>query len=284
MNKTIFKNDFEMSFFFSILAHTLIIFLLVPAFLGRQSFLSKPPSIIEVEVVRFLPKISSAASSKRPGEARAKVEVFKPVPGLTDIVLKKLYVAGSSLPQVLREKEPKKSNKTGLIYEEPTSFDFEEKVEVGKAGGEILAKSEMVFDKEVGEEELKGHKEIVPSTLPGKHKQEAEEAGLASRGEGEGNLPYLAQISTGPVAKRNFYWQPPKVPQWVEEKGIFLTGELKFWVFSDGSVDPNIQVEKTSGYPKVDKLFSEALKRGRCSPTKEEKKEWGILSFKIELK
>ncbi|MBU0567451.1 hypothetical protein KJ693_10760 [bacterium] len=283
MNKAIFKNDLEISFFISILAHTLIIVLLAPVFLSRQPFLGKPPSIIEVEVVRFLPKFSPPSSSKRAGEAKAKVEVFKPVPGLKDIIPKRLYVAGSSLLQVLKEREPKKSNKAGLIYEEPLPFDFEEKVEVGKVSEEF-AKSEPVFNKEIGEEELKGHKEVVPSSLPGKHKQQAKETGLALKGEGEGSLPYLAQISKGPVVKRKFYWQPPNVPQGVEEKGISLTGELKFWVFSDGSVDPNIQIKKTSGYPEVDELFSDALKRGRCSPIKEEKKEWGILSFKIELK
>ena len=283
MNKAIFKNDLEISFFISILAHTLIIVLLAPVFLNRQPFLSKPPPIIEVEVVRFLPKFSPLNSPKRPGEAKAKVEVFKPVPGLKDIIPEKLYVVGSSLGQVLKEREPEKSNKAGLIYEEPIPFDFEEKVEVGKASEEF-AKNEPVIDKEVGEEELKGHKEVVPSSLPGKHKQEAKEIGLALRGEGEGDLPYLAQISKGPVVKREFYWQPPKVPEWVEKRGVSLTGELKFWVFSDGSVDPNIQVKKTSGYPEVDELFSDALKRGRCSPIKEEKREWGILSFKIELK
>lgn len=284
MNRVIFKSDLEISFFFSVLTHILIIFFLVPVFLGRQPFLSNPPSIIEVEVVKLLPKISPVTSSKNPGEAKAKTEVFKPVPGLRDVVPKRLYVAGSSLLQALKEREPKKSDRAGLIHEEPTPFDFEEKVGVGGAGGEILAKSETAFNKEAGEEGLKGRKEAVPSTLPGRHKEGVKEMGLALSWEEEGNLPYLAQISTGPVAKRDFYWQRPKIPGWVEERGISLSGELKFWVFPDGLVDPNIQIKETSGYPEVDKLFSDALKMGRFSPIKEERKEWGILSFKIELK
>ncbi len=77
------------------------------------------------------------------------------------------------------------------------------------------------------------------------------------------------------------------VPKSVEEKGVNLSGALKFWVSPDGSVD-RVEVIKTCGSSEADSNARDTVYRWRFEELSEEQEEgrgadWGIVKFRIQL-
>ncbi|MCD4814481.1 energy transducer TonB [bacterium] len=67
---------------------------------------------------------------------------------------------------------------------------------------------------------------------------------------------------TGAAAKRQIiHEEQPRVPRWLEEKGIEAKVVIRFVVNPDGEVGDKIFVEKTSGYAELDRLAINALKK-----------------------
>lgn len=82
-----------------------------------------------------------------------------------------------------------------------------------------------------------------------------------------------------------------KVPESVEDKGVSLSGALKFWVSPDGSVD-RVELIKKCGSSEVDSLACTAVYRWRFEALSEEQEkgdgsfqgsDWGIVRFGIHL-
>ncbi|MCK4244703.1 MAG: TonB family protein [Candidatus Omnitrophica bacterium] len=74
----------------------------------------------------------------------------------------------------------------------------------------------------------------------------------------------------------------PVYPGWAEEEGIECTLLLKLWILPEGSVE-KVEVEKSSGYPRIDLLSAESTKKWRFNPVSTSEKVWGILPLKFQL-
>lgn len=102
----------------------------------------------------------------------------------------------------------------------------------------------------------------------------------------EGNYQSLsAQTGIyGPGGSRKLLFKVlPSYPDWAEEEGIECTLLLRLWILPDGSVE-KVEVEKSSGYPKIDLLSVESTKKWRFNPVSTSEKIWGMLPLKFQLK
>ncbi len=92
---------------------------------------------------------------------------------------------------------------------------------------------------------------------------------------------------SGEVTERPVLYQKGfKIPEWVEKKGFSLSGEFRFWVLPDGSVD-RVSVERSFGYPSLDSLASSAILRWRFQSLPKSigyREEWGVADINIKLK
>jgi TonB family protein len=77
----------------------------------------------------------------------------------------------------------------------------------------------------------------------------------------------------------------PQYPTWAEEQGIIGSVRIWFTVAPDGSVRSNMRVTKTTGYPDLDKLATDALRQWRFAPfnVADESTQWGIITFTFSL-
>ena len=88
----------------------------------------------------------------------------------------------------------------------------------------------------------------------------------------------------GPAGSRRLLKRTiPTSPDWVSQRGLDLSVQVKFQVQSDGGVKPGAVIKKTSGFPEIDQRAVEALKRwrfdaatGGASP-----ETWGIVTFRF---
>ena len=91
----------------------------------------------------------------------------------------------------------------------------------------------------------------------------------------------------GEVTERPVLYQKGfKIPEWVEKKGFSLSGEFRFWVLPDGSVD-KVSVERSFGYPSLDSLASSAILRWRFQSLPKNmgyREEWGVANIRIKLR
>ncbi len=97
--------------------------------------------------------------------------------------------------------------------------------------------------------------------------------------------PKAVEIS-GPLAKRKVLSSYlPAYPDWAKAQGIEADVVLRFFVGSDGYVLDKFSVERTSGYPKLDKLCEEAIKKWIFAPLPGgEEAQWGFVTFRFRLK
>jgi protein TonB len=77
----------------------------------------------------------------------------------------------------------------------------------------------------------------------------------------------------------------PEYPAWAEEQGIMGSVRLYFTVDADGNVRTNIRVTKTTGYPALDQLGIDALKKWKFVPLSGggDEGQWGIITFNFSL-
>jgi TonB family protein len=91
---------------------------------------------------------------------------------------------------------------------------------------------------------------------------------------------------SGPLMNRAISFKViPEYPAWAEEQGIMGSVRLYFTVDSAGNVRSGIRVTKTTGYPALDQLGIDALKKWKFAPLKTESDEgqWGIITFNFSL-
>ena len=76
----------------------------------------------------------------------------------------------------------------------------------------------------------------------------------------------------------------PKSPDWVGTRGLDLTVAVRFQVLPDGRVKPGAVIQKTSGFPEIDRLALDALKGWRfdAAPAGKAAAEvWGRVTFRF---
>ena len=89
----------------------------------------------------------------------------------------------------------------------------------------------------------------------------------------------------GPLAHRKVVsYFAPEFPQWAKDQRILEAEVLiKFWVSSDGEVLPDMYIERTSGYERLDHLAMDSLKKWKFSSLAGDEKQWGIITFRFIL-
>ena len=105
--------------------------------------------------------------------------------------------------------------------------------------------------------------------------------------------PPLPQIRTnqsfphsgiyGPGGSRRLLFKVlPDYPEWAEEEGVECALLLKLWILPNGSVE-KVEVEKSSGYSRIDLISAEGAKKWRFNSVSDTKKVWGMLPLKFQL-
>lgn len=89
----------------------------------------------------------------------------------------------------------------------------------------------------------------------------------------------------GPLAGRQVVsYVLPEFPVWAREQGVLEAAvAIRFYVSPSGEVLPNMRVEQTSGYGRLDRLAMESLKKWRFALLAEEQKQWGVITFRFVL-
>jgi len=76
----------------------------------------------------------------------------------------------------------------------------------------------------------------------------------------------------------------PDYPSWARVRNIEAAVAIRFTVSPAGIVRPNTVVQRTSGYPALDKLAKEALKKWRFTKIDQNQADqWGIITFRFLL-
>ena len=91
---------------------------------------------------------------------------------------------------------------------------------------------------------------------------------------------------SGPLMNRGISFKViPEYPAWAEEQGIMGSVRLYFTVDAAGNVRSNIRVTKTTGYPALDQLGIDALKKWKFVPLAggSDEGQWGIITFNFSL-
>jgi len=81
------------------------------------------------------------------------------------------------------------------------------------------------------------------------------------------------------LSRRILYKEAAKFPAWVREQGIAGTVRVYFTLSKDGKIVAT-RLTKTSGYPQIDEIVLNAVKKWQFSPDPDN--VWGILTFEIE--
>lgn len=89
----------------------------------------------------------------------------------------------------------------------------------------------------------------------------------------------------GPLADRKVLaYEIPEFPAWAKEQGVLEANvSIRFWVNKDGDVLPNMRVEHTSGYGRLDRLAMDALAKWKFAPLLSQEKQWGVITFRFLL-
>jgi TonB family protein len=89
----------------------------------------------------------------------------------------------------------------------------------------------------------------------------------------------------GPLADRKVVnYEIPEFPQWAKDQGVLEASvAIRFWVDKAGVVLPNMRVENTSGYGRLDRLAMDSLSKWKFAPLISEEKQWGVITFRFLL-
>jgi colicin import membrane protein len=110
---------------------------------------------------------------------------------------------------------------------------------------------------------------------------------LDAKAKGGGTGPDGSGVSytlDGPVGSRRVLKRVvPSSPDWVGARGLDLTVTVRFQVLPDGSVKPGAVIQKTSGFPEIDRRALDALRRWRFEavPDGDGAEVWGRASFRF---
>lgn len=71
----------------------------------------------------------------------------------------------------------------------------------------------------------------------------------------------------GPAGNRRLLAKAlPASPEWLARRGLELCVAIRFQVLADGAVRPGAVIQKTSGFPEIDRRALDALRRWRFEP------------------
>jgi TonB family protein len=89
----------------------------------------------------------------------------------------------------------------------------------------------------------------------------------------------------GPLADRRVVsYEVPEFPEWARQQGILeATVAIRFYVSPEGDVLPNMRIERTSGYGRMDRLAMDSLKLWKFAPLGSDQRQWGIITFRFLL-
>lgn len=89
----------------------------------------------------------------------------------------------------------------------------------------------------------------------------------------------------GPLADRKVVnYEIPEFPQWAKDQGVLEASvAIRFWVDQNGDVLPNMRVEHTSGYGRLDRLAMDSLSRWKFAPLISDERQWGVITFRFLL-
>lgn len=142
--------------------------------------------------------------------------------------------------------------------------------EVGPSSGRVAAlpgSSEPVY-----ELEAEGHDNVNSKASGG------------GMGPGAGGSSWTLE---GPAGNRRIIKRilPPS-PDWINKRSLELTVQIKFQVMEDGTIKHGSVIRKTSGFPEIDQLALEALKRWKFEaiPAKPGNPQvWGTVTFRFMM-
>lgn len=121
--------------------------------------------------------------------------------------------------------------------------------------------------------------EALPEPAVGAESSPAAEGALSDGGVG--------WSIEGPIGDRRLLVRRlPSCPDWVSERGLDLTVQVKFQVLPDGSVKSGAVLKKTSGFPELDRLAVEALRAWHFEALREGAPRadgWGVVSFRFTM-
>ncbi len=107
--------------------------------------------------------------------------------------------------------------------------------------------------------------EFVP--LGKKPRRSGEELMGSGPGEGGASGP---TAGTGPAVggsgRKVRYAEPIEYPDWAREQGLDAKVVVRFRIFPNGAVDPNVFVTKTSGWKQIDELVIKAIRQYQFEP------------------
>jgi TonB family protein len=89
----------------------------------------------------------------------------------------------------------------------------------------------------------------------------------------------------GPLADRKVTaYEIPEFPNWAKQQGVLEASvAIRFWVSAGGDVLPNMRVEHTSGYGRLDRLAMESLAKWKFAPLATGERQWGVITFRFLL-
>lgn len=102
--------------------------------------------------------------------------------------------------------------------------------------------------------------------------------------ESEGGSPSIVEEITGPGGLRGVrYRERIAYPDWAQRRGVEGNVRLKFWVNPDGRVADS-EIVTSSGFPEMDILLQEGLRRWLFEPAPGTERVWGIILFRLRLR
>jgi colicin import membrane protein len=109
---------------------------------------------------------------------------------------------------------------------------------------------------------------------------------LDAKAKGGGTAPDggVSYTLDGPVgARRVLKRAVPTTPDWVGARNLDLTVTIRFQVLPDGAVKPGAVIQKTSGFPEIDRRALDALRKWRFEPAPDgdASEVWGRASFRF---
>lgn len=117
---------------------------------------------------------------------------------------------------------------------------------------------------------------------------DAENSRPAGGGYGEGGGPVSWSVEGSVGDRRVLRRVLPHCPDWVSQRGLELSVQLKFQVLDDGTIKRGVVIKRTSGFPDIDRLALEALRKWKYQPIHNgvgmsSPDVWGIVSFKFTM-
>jgi len=108
---------------------------------------------------------------------------------------------------------------------------------------------------------------------------------LDAKASGGGAGPDGSGVSwtmDGPVGSRRVLKRAaPTSPDWVGARGLDLTVTVRFQVLPDGTVKAGAVIQKTSGFPEIDRRALDALARWRFEAADGAPETWGRVTFRF---